>query len=294
MSVTRGNTILIREKENQRVFISDDIARFELASISAEEYPMVSEPEGVAMVEVDGKGLSEMINKTIYCVAVEDAGFKLSGVFMEPREDDGKGKLRMVATDGHRLSLIEKDILNMEGMDLGKGVMVPKKGMTELNRLCSEGGRIELGIRGKEVVAKRENSLLLIRLLESKFPDYQSVLPKERKITLKVDRMGLLEAMRKMMILSNERYRAVRMALEANTMELVSTNPDIGEGRENLAIDYQGQRLEAGFNPRYFIECLQAMESEEVTLDFVDQLKPCVIRGELDKGFVGLVMPMRI
>ena len=103
-----------------------------------------------------------------------------------------------------------------------------------------------------------------------------------------------MEAMRKMLILSNERYRAVKIALENNTMELVSTNPDLGEAQENLDVEYRGERLEAGFNPRYFIDTLQCMESEVVTLGFINNSKPCVIRGEADEGFLGLIMPMRL
>jgi DNA polymerase-3 subunit beta len=100
--------------------------------------------------------------------------------------------------------------------------------------------------------------------------------------------------MRKMLILSNERYRAVKIALENGIMELVSTNPDLGDAQENMQVDYQGERMEIGFNARYFIDVLQAMESETVQLGFIDNSKPCLIRGEADKGFLGLIMPMRL
>ena len=103
-----------------------------------------------------------------------------------------------------------------------------------------------------------------------------------------------MEAMRKMLILSNERYRAVRISLENDTMELVSTNPDLGEAREEIKVEFVGECIEAGFNPRYFIDTLQAMESENVFLGFVDNSKPCTLKGEADKGFLGLIMPMRL
>ena len=106
--------------------------------------------------------------------------------------------------------------------------------------------------------------------------------------------MRLLEAMRKMLILSNERYRAVKITLENNVMDLVSTNPDLGEAQENIEIKYNGERVEAGFNPKYFIDTLQAMQSETIHLDFTDSSKPFVLTGEADEGFVGLIMPMRV
>jgi len=284
----------IKEKENNWVFISDNIARFNLACLPADEYPSFVEPEGVAMVEFDGNIISEMINKTIYSVTMEEAGFKLSGVYTEKVSYGGKNFLRMVSTDGHRLSMIDKSVPSLDSLDLAKGVMIPKKGMSELNKLASEGGQIQIGFKEKNCVVKKGGALLVMRLLEAKFPDYQAVIPKEERVSIEVKRISLLEAMRKMLILSNERYRAVKIALENDTMELVSTNPDLGEARENIEVVYQGERLETGFNPRYFVDALQAMESEVVSLGFIDNSKPCILRGEADDGFLGLIMPMRV
>ena len=287
-------TFHIKEKQNNWVYIADDTARFDLACLPAEEYPTFVEPEGVVMVDVEGEGLSEMINKTIYSVTMEEAGFKLSGVFTEKVAREGKTFLRMVATDGHRLSMVDKAIDKVGSLDLGNGVMIPKKGMSELNKLASEGGGMKLGFKEKNCIAKKENAFLVIRLLEAKFPDYNAVIPKEEKETILVNRISLLEAMRKMLILSNERYRAVKISIENNTMELVSTNPDLGEGQENIEVEYKGSRFEAGFNPRYFIDALQSMESEIVSLGFIDNSKPCILKGESDTGFLGLIMPMRV
>ncbi len=179
-------------------------------------------------------------------------------------------------------------------MRLAQGVMIPKKAMAELSKFSGDGGIIALGFRHNNCVAKRENGILIIRLLESKFPDYSNVIPKKVEFRIVVNRFTLLDAMRKMLILSDERSRAVRIALENNGMELVSTNPDLGEARETVGVKYEGQRLEVGFNARYFVDVLQSMESEEVELGFVDNSKPCVLRGNVDQGFLGLIMPMRL
>ena len=291
---SRSEEFLIKKKENNWVFISDEVARFDLACIAPDEFPAFIEPEGVEMVEIDGDTLTDMINKTIYAVTIEEAGFKLSGVFTERISDDGNDFLRMIATDGHRLSMIDKPISNIEVLDLGKGVMIPKKGMSELSRLASEGGAVGIGFKNKDCVAKKDNALLVIRLLEAKFPDYQAVIPKESEFPIVLKRSSLLEAMRKMLILSNERYRAVRITLESGILDLVSTNPDLGEGQEKIEIEYTGEKIEAGFNPKYFIDVLQSMESEMISMEFTDSAKPCVLRGEADKGFIGLIMPMRV
>jgi len=284
----------IKEKENNWVLITDKVARFNLACLPSDEYPALVQPEGVGMVEVQADLINEMISKTIYSVTLEEAGFKLSGVFTERVAHEGNTFLRMTATDGHRLSMIDKAVPNVESLDLGSGVMIPKKGMSELNKIASEGGSLELGFKQKNCVARKEGALLVMRLLEAKFPDYQAVIPKEEKYSLEVNRVALMEAMRKMQILSNERYRAVKITLDDDAMELVSTNPDLGEAQESIEVKFRGERIEAGFNPRYFIDTLQSMESETVILGFVDNSKPCIIRGEADKGFLGLIMPMRL
>jgi len=287
-------TFHIKEEENNRIFLSDGVTEFNLASLPPDEYPAFSEPEGVVTAEMDAGMLGEMIDKTIYAVTLEEAGFKLSGIFTEIVAREGTRLLRMVSTDGHRLSLIDKELEGIGSLQLGSGVMIPKKGMSELNKLCAEGGSIRIGFKEKTCVAKRESSLLVIRLLESKFPDYHAVIPKEEKHVLELERIYLLDAMKKMLILSTERYRAVKITLEKDSMELVSANPDLGEARESMALKYKGPRLEAGFNPRYFIDTLQAMESDAVRLGFVDATKPCILRGEADQGFLGLIMPMRL
>ncbi len=291
---TKSADFHIKEKENNWIFISDGVARFNLASISPEEFPAFMEPEGVSMIAVEGDTLVDMINKTIYAVTAEEAGFKLSGVLTEKVTIDGRDHLRMVATDGHRLSLIDKPFSNLESLDLANGVMIPKKGMSELSKMAGDGGIVEVGFKEKNCVAKKGNALLVMRLLETNFPDYKAVIGVNEEDPVNISKTALLEAMRKMLILSNDRYRAVKITLENNLMELVSTNPDLGEGQENIEIKYSGERVEAGFNPKYFIDTLQSMQSETILLDFTDSSKPFVLTGQADEGFVGLIMPMRV
>jgi DNA polymerase-3 subunit beta len=289
-----SDTIYFKEKENHWIFISDNKTQYNLACMPPEEYPIFIEPENTPTIEIPGEMLSEMINKTIYSVTMEEAGFKLSGVFIEKINKEDQTFLRMVATDGHRLSLIDKHDQNVKDMDIDKGVMIPKKGMLELNRLASGEDKISLGFKQNNCVAKKENSLIIIRLLETKFPDYNSVIPKKVKHKIKVNKQQILESMKKMMILSSESYRGVKITLEKNKMELVSVNPDLGDVKDNIEIQFDDKRLEMGFNSRYFIEVLQSMDSEEVEVAFIDNASPCIIKGDDDSGFLGLIMPMRI
>ncbi|MBN2033385.1 MAG: DNA polymerase III subunit beta [Deltaproteobacteria bacterium] len=291
---SKNPLVQIREKENNRIFLSDDQAKFNLASLSAEEYPAFTEPEGIDMLEIDSAILREMINKTIYAVTLEEAGFKLSGIYTEKVTKDDKTFLRMVSTDGHRLSLIDKEVKNIDKIKLDAGVMIPKKGMSELNKLAGEANSLLIGFRQNNCVARGDDAVIVIRLLETKFPDYHAVIPKRQKAIAKVVRQLLLDGMKKMSILANDTYRGVKFTIDKGYIELVSINPDLGDAQERLEADFSGESIEAGFNSRYFIDVLQSMESEIVELGFIDNSSPCVIRGKDDVGFMGLVMPMRI
>jgi len=291
---SKSTDVYLKKKENNWVYISDNKTKYNLACLPAEEYPVFIEPEDVVMAEMDGENLSEMINKTIYSVTMEEAGFKLSGIFAEKVDKKGRVYLRMVSTDGHRLSMIDKDIRNIENIKIEKGVMIPKKGMLELNKLASDGGKISIGFKQNNCVAKKDNSLIVIRLLESKFPDYNSVIPKEVRYSIKVKKEEIMESMKKMLILSTESYRGVKIILENNNMEMVSINPDLGDAKDSLGVEFRDERLEMGFNSRYFIDVFQSMDSDIIELGFIDNSSPCLIKGDDDKGFLGLVMPMRI
>jgi len=294
---TNSTKIYISEKENNWVYISDNNAHYNLSCLPADEFPALTEPEGTITVDIDGKILEEMINKTIYAVTIEEAGFKLSGIFMEKVDKNGEYFLRMTATDGHRLSMIDKKVPDVERIEIGNGVMVPKKGMIELNKLSSEQETISIGLKQNNLVAKREKALIVMRLLETKFPDYKNVIPaadEDEKQIITINRQHLLDAMRRMMIIRSNQHQVVKMNIEINYLQISSINPDLGNAEEKVEIKYQGEPIETGFNPKYFIDALQPMDSETVYLIIKDQSGPCLITGDRDEDFLGLIMPMRL
>ena len=294
---TNSKKIYISEKENNWVYISDNNAHYNLSCLPADEFPTLTEPEDTVMIEIDGKILTEMINKTIYSITMEEAGFKLSGVFMERIDKGGEEFLRMVATDGHRLSLIDKKVPDIRKIEMEHGVMIPKKGLLELSKLSLENGAILFGLKQNNLVARQEKILIIIRLLDAKFPDYKNVIPpgeEGKQNTITVGRRALLDAMRRMMIIRGDQYQVVRMSIGGDYLEVVSVNPDLGNAEEKIEIKYEGEPMEMGFNPKYFIDALQPMESEVLQLLIKDQTSPCLITGDRDDGFLGLIMPMRV
>jgi DNA polymerase-3 subunit beta len=294
---TNRKKIYISEKENNWVYISDNNAHYNLSCLPADEFPALIEPEDTVMIEIDSKVLAEMINKTIYSITMEEAGFKLSGVFMEKTKKEGEDFLRMVATDGHRLSLIDKKVPDIQKIELKNGVMIPKKGLIELNKLSLEDGGILFGLKQNNLVAKQEKALIIIRLLDTKFPDYKNVIPAKeegKENIIIINRMSLLEAMRRMMIVRSDQYQGVKMKIGLDYLEMVSVNPDLGNVEEKIEVKYEGEPIEMGFNPRYFIDTLQSMISDTIHLNIKDQTSPCLITGDQDGGFLGLIMPMRV
>lgn len=294
---TNRKKIYISEKENNWVYISDNNAHYNLSCLPADEFPALIEPEDTVMIEIDSKVLAEMINKTIYSITIEEAGFKLSGVFMEKTKKEGEDFLRMVATDGHRLSLIDKKVPDIQKIELKNGVMIPKKGLIELNKLSLEDGGILFGLKQNNLVAKQEKALIIIRLLDTKFPDYKNVIPAKeegKENIIIINRTSLLEAMRRMMIVRSDQYQGVKMKIGLDYLEMVSVNPDLGNVEEKIEVKYEGEPIEMGFNPRYFIDTLQSMISDTIHLNIKDQTSPCLITGDQDGGFLGLIMPMRV
>jgi len=293
---TNNPKIYISEKENNWVYISDSHAHYNLSCLPADEFPVLTEPKGTIMIDIEGGVLEEMIRKTIYAVTLEEAGFKLSGVFMEKVDKNGEEFLRLTATDGHRLSLIEKQVPDVQNIEIGTGVMIPKKGMIELSKLSSEQEVLSIGLKQNNLVAKKGKALVVIRLLETKFPDYKNVVPAtdKQEALITIDKQALLDGMRRMMIIRSDQYQGVKISLGGDYLEMASVNPELGNVDERVEIKYEGEPMEVGFNPKYFIDALQAMDSDSIYLAIKDETAPCLITGDQDKGFLGLIMPMRL
>jgi DNA polymerase III subunit beta len=292
-----SNEIHIVEKENNWVYISDGNAHYNLSFLPPDEFPVLTGIESdCVFIEIDGKTFSEMINKTIYATTMEESGFRLSGVFLENIQSDNNVYFRMVSTDGHRLSLIDKKVKDTEKLEMKNGIMIPKKSLIELNKFVLEEETILIGLQKNNFIAKKNESLIVIRLLDSKFPDYKTMLPEKKKddILITIPKKNLLDTMRRMMIVGGDQYKGVIFNISEDCIEMISENPDLGDVKEKIDITYKGKTIKAGFNPKYFIDALQPLESETIFLNIKDENSPCFITGEIDDGFLGLIMPIRI
>jgi DNA polymerase-3 subunit beta len=268
-------------------------AQFNLAGNSAEEYPTLPSASPGTTVTVQPVVLSQMIERTMYAASADETRYNLNGVYIEQIPDTGK--LRMVATDGHRLSYVDRELGSpLEG--LAAGVIIPRKGLSELKKLVDEedADEIEIGFEGNNGLVRKQGVTLVMRLIEGEFPNYRQVIPKEttRHLVLGVDLLS--HALRRVALLSSERSRAVKLELESGLLRLSSNNPDLGEAHEELDVDYDGEPLTIAFNARYLMDCLAACAAKEVRIGFQDELSPAQVVPTSDDDSLAVVMPMRV
>ncbi len=266
---------------------------FTLAGTAAEEYPTLPSFTPERTVPVQAAVLSTMIERTMYASSVDETRYNLNGVHLEVLADSGK--IRMVATDGHRLARIDRTLAS-DPSALASGVIIPRQGLAELKRLVDEADadEIELAFEGNNGLARKGDVTLVMRLIEGEFPNYSQVVPKQisRRVTIPTD--TLTQALRRVALLSSERSRAVKFELGDHKLAISSSNPDLGEASEELDIDYDGEPLAIGFNARYLLDALGALRAKEVTLGFQDDLSPAEVIPTDDEDTLAVVMPMRI
>jgi DNA polymerase-3 subunit beta len=199
-----------------------------------------------------------------------------------------------VATDGHRLALVTRGLENVGEIGLEAGSIVPRKGIREILRLIDEEEKIKLGFVDKGLIARARDEILFIRLVEGDFPNYRAVIPEAAEQSVKVDRLRLMEVVERVKPITTERYRAMGIAMSADKLTVEASNPERGEAKEIIEIEYAGPDVRMGFNPDYIIDNLAAVASENVVLEFTDSESPCAIKDEEDDNFLGVIMPMRL
>jgi DNA polymerase-3 subunit beta len=268
-------------------------SRFTLAGTAAEEYPTLPEFSPEKTVPIPASILSQMIERTIYAASVDETRYNLNGVYLEVLEDSGA--IRLVATDGHRLACVDREIEG-DTSALASGVIIPRKGLGELKRLVDEddADEIELAFANNSGLARKGDVTLVMRLIEGEFPNYNQVIPKNltRHLVLPTD--SLVQAVRRVALLSSERSRAVKLELSDGQLVITSSNPDLGDAREELDIDYAGETLAIGFNAKYLLDAINAVQSKEVRFSFQDELSPSRLSPPDDEKTLAVVMPMRI
>lgn len=291
-----GETVRLKTLDNHQVEIVSGRSRFRLNGMDPKEFPSVpglaaGEEKGGVAIQLSPEMFDEMVGRTLFAVSTDETRYNLSGVFAEGHE----GKLRMVATDGHRLAMIDR---STGGKLPKKGVILPRKGLSEAKKLVDgngDGGPVTLKIDTSIAKVACGSAELFMRLIEGEFPDYNQVIPEAGPVAVELDRNDVLATLRRVSLLSSERSKGVRLTLREGQLEVRANNPDLGEAAEEVEAQYQGDELSIGFNARYLIDVLTVVpEGERIELRVTDDVSPGVLRVGSDEDYTYVVMPMRL
>jgi DNA polymerase III subunit beta len=281
-------TAVTLSAEGDRVSIRAGRSRFALSSLPASEFPLVDDINAQQTLSVSQADLRRLIDKTHFAMAQQDVRYYLNGMLLET---EGK-TLRAVATDGHRLALCEAQLANAARTT--QQVIVPRKGVLELQRILGPEGVVELAIGSNHVRAQIGDIRFTSKLIDGRFPEYGRVVPANPSKKIQAERDALRLALQRTAILSNEKYRGIRLALKSGLLTVQAHNPEQEEAEDQLEVRYEGEDLEIGFNVNYLLDALGALEGPNVEIGLSDANSSCLVRLPDSQDTKYVVMPMRL
>ena len=289
-SLPEQTRILCTANEDRMILRSGG-SRFSLSTLPASDFPKTSFPESSALISIQQENLKLLLERTQFSMAHQDVRYYLNGLLFDVQP----GLLRAVATDGHRLSMAEVEI--KETSIEPRQIILPRKGILELQKLLDKGS-VMLQIAPTQVTAVLDGVRFTSKLVDGRFPDYEKVVPKHLPRSLTIDRQSLRLGLSRAAILSNEKFRGVRLGLDPKGLTIRAHNAEQEEAEEFLAADYNGEPMEIGFNVTYLMEPLAVLPNEQVRLEFSDANGSCLITG-IENGTPSVpnkhvVMPMRL
>ncbi len=279
-------TFAIKE---EKVKIQSGRSRFLLATQPATEFPSIGSFEPFVEFELPVETLRALVEGTQFAMAHQDVRYYLNGLLLEVSES----QIRTVATDGHRLALCDREVEIETGE--ARQIIVPRKGVVEIMRML--GGAespIKIAIGGNHMKVSRDGQTLTTKLVDGRFPDYERVIPRAGEKRVFAEREVLKAGLARASILSNEKFRGVRVVLSNNQLTAIAHNPEQEEAEEELEVEYDGEELEIGFNVSYLLDVLSVLKCERVRVDFIDSNSSCLIQDPNDETARYVVMPMRL
>jgi DNA polymerase-3 subunit beta len=274
--------------EGEKAVIRAARSRFTLSTLPAAEFPVIDDINAQQTVQIPRKDLVRLLEKTHFSMAQQDVRYYLNGMLLEIDGD----LLRAVATDGHRLALCEATLETKA--KASQQVIVPRKGVLELQRVLTPEGTAAVAIGSNHVRAQIGDVRFTSKLIDGRFPEYSRVIPAAPSAAIRADRDVLRQALQRTAILSNEKYRGIRINVRNNAITVQAHNPEQEEAEEEIEVSYTGNELEVGFNVNYLLDALAAIEGQDVELGLTDSNSSCLIRSPGNSSARYVVMPMRL
>ena len=297
-------TIHIRKKENHWVTLQCGKSTFNLTGLDPEEFPSLPAYQDEYFSKISTKLVKEMIEKTVFAASNEESRYHLNGILLVQKKggvvtsDAEKGIFRMVATDGHRLSLLDRESQPIQGIE--KGIIIPKKGVLEIKKIMGDqDGEEEIDIYFDKTHGffKMGKTLVVIRLIDGEFPEYEQVIPKGNDKRVVMEKAKIYGSLRRVSTMASERVEGIKLSLKKNLIELSSYHQDFGDAKEEVEVAYEGAPIDIGFNARYLMEALNVIDHEEVSLELKDEGSPGIIKPLStieSSNQICIIMPMRI
>lgn len=294
---------ILRELPNDDVVMSVDSSNllnlsckninYSLLITSAEEFPQLTFQNQSSEFRLKTKQISHIINKTSHAISTDETRLYLNGIYFQLTDS----KLRAVAIDGHRLALLDTHEFIGDNKFLVDGVIVPRKGISELKKIADSYPEDDVSMSLDDsfmFVNARNEYYLSIRLIAREYPKYQTVIPAKTTNRFHIDRNAVLNAVKRIKILSNEKTNGVKLNIQKNELVISTNHPALGQASENLPISYDGKPTEIGFNAKYLLESLAVLNETDVTFEFNNELSPVVIKAEDIPEFLGIIMPLKL
>jgi DNA polymerase III subunit beta len=275
----------INTKKNNLVVIETKNCQFKIIGLPPEEFPKLPELKDKEVIKVEQAMVKQMLAQTSFAVSLDEIKYILNGILFRISKDS----LTLVATDGKRLAISKSKLAQPVSKDIS--FIVPYKTLQELDRNLAEEGELALIIGQNQVLFDFKDTVIISRLIEGEFPDYQQVVPPQSEQKIKADRQQLLLAVRRAALLSTPDYQAVKLELFKDKLVISKSTPDVGESREEIPVEYRGKEMMIGFNPVFITDVLKVMTEPSVELEVSGSEKPGVIRAQ---GYVYIVLPMRL
>ncbi len=292
-----SDTITIEETENSWVVITAGHSTYNLAGMANDEFPEFPEYEDDSFVSFESHVFLDLIDKIIFSIANDQENiYSLTSVLFEKEQRDDGAFLKMISSDGHRLSIMEKDVAaDISQLRLNDVTLIPKKGIQEWKKFCESRDSIEISFEEKQLVLRDGEAVMIIRLKHGDFPQYQAIINAvQLENCAKIDRIPFLESLKRINLFTEDIFHTIQLQIDNDKMTLTSQNADLGNAKDVQSIEYDGDPLTLGFNCRYFLETLQVMECETIDAYINSNNSPCLIKSVEDKGFTSIIMPMQL
>jgi DNA polymerase-3 subunit beta len=279
--------VAVKVSENVSVTLRCGGATYRMVGLAPDDFPPVVPAAPQSWLSIEAKVLRDMLTQTSFAVSHDETRYALNGVLFTFQGKD----VRMVATDGHRLALSTRSL--GQGVASATGI-VPRKAVTEIMRVIGAGEEVQMAITENQFVLQMPNFVMTARLIEGQFPNYEAVIPKAHPGRLTTARAGLSAALRRVAVMAEERNKPVKLALSPASLKVSASSQELGEAEEILDVEYAGEEMVIGFNSRYLLEAMAALEKDQVVLEIKDAQSPGVIKSVEGEGYCCVIMPMRI